>query len=279
MKTLPTLALGCTAVVANALMPVHAAPLPLVEVRPAATAPVSIGSPETFTGTVRITAPFQAAAPGRAGGATVSFEAQARTAWHTHPLGQTLIVTAGIGLVQQDGQVAQVLRSGDVVTIPANVRHWHGAGPGSTMTHVAVAEKEDGNSVTWQDKVSDQDYQTAATSVGLIPVPASGPSRAQQLMGDVAPKLADLTDQVLFGDVWERPGLAKRDRSLATISALIAMNRPDQLRSHLALGLQNGLTQQELSELITHLAFYAGWPNAVSATSVAREAFQSKPAQ
>ncbi len=93
------------------------------------------------------------------------------------------------------------------------------------------------------------------------------PSRAQQLMGDVAPKLADLTDKVLFGDVWERPGLSKRDRSLVTVSALIAMNRPDQLRSHLALARQNGLTEEELVEAITHLAFYSGWPNAVRSGS------------
>jgi 4-carboxymuconolactone decarboxylase len=99
-------------------------------------------------------------------------------------------------------------------------------------------------------------------------------SRAQQLMGDVAPKLADLTDAVLFGDVWERPQLSKRDRSLVTVSALIAMNRPDQLRSHLALARQNGLTEVELVEAITHLAFYTGWPNAVSAIPVAREVFK-----
>ena len=86
-------------------------------------------------------------------------------------------------------------------------------------------------------------------------------------MGDIAPKLAELTDNVLFGDVWERPGLAKRDRSLVTISALIAMNRPDQLRSHLALARQNGVTETEIVEAITHLAFYAGWPNAVSAVA------------
>ena len=94
----------------------------------------------------------------------------------------------------------------------------------------------------------------------------TGQTRAQQLMGDIAPKLAELTDSVLFGDVWERPGLSKRDRSLATISALIAMNRPDQLRSHIALARQNGLTQNEVVEVITHLAFYAGWPNAVGAS-------------
>ena len=101
-------------------------------------------------------------------------------------------------------------------------------------------------------------------------------SRAQQLMGDIAPKLAELTDSVLFGDVWERPGLSKRDRSLVTISALIAMNRPDQLRSHLALARQNGVTETEIVEAITHLAFYSGWPNAVSAVAIAREVFKQK---
>ena len=102
------------------------------------------------------------------------------------------------------------------------------------------------------------------------------PSRAQQLMGDIAPKLADLTDSVLFGDVWARPQLSRRDRSLVTVSALIAMNRPEQLRSHLALARQNGLTQDEVVETITHLAFYAGWPSAVTAATVAKEVF-AKP--
>ena len=81
-------------------------------------------------------------------------------------------------------------------------------------------------------------------------------SRAQQLMGDVAPKLAALTDNLLFGDVWERPGLAKRDRSLITVAALIALNRPEQLRSHMRLARQNGVTETELVETITQLAFY-----------------------
>ncbi|WP_225772875.1 carboxymuconolactone decarboxylase family protein [Pseudomonas sp. Marseille-Q5115] len=102
------------------------------------------------------------------------------------------------------------------------------------------------------------------------------PSRAQQLMGDVDPKLAELTDNVLFGDVWERPGLAKRDRSLITVAALIALNRPEQLRSHMELARRNGVTEQELVEVITQLAFYAGWPNAISAVGVAREVFHPK---
>lgn len=80
--------------------------------------------------------------------------------------------------------------------------------------------------------------------------------------------------QVLYGDIWERPGLSKRDRSLATVSALVAMNRPDQLRSHLAIAKRNGVTEEELIETITHLAFYSGWPNAVSAIAVAKDVFK-----
>ena len=96
-------------------------------------------------------------------------------------------------------------------------------------------------------------------------------SAVQQLLGDFAPKLVDLTDHVLFDDVWERKELSKRDRSLITVAALVAMNRPDQLRFHLGFAVQNGVKKEELIELITHLAFYSGWPNAMSATMVAKE--------
>ena len=115
---------------------------------------------------------------------------------------------------------------------------------------------------------------TTATPRHSPPAANSPPTPAQRLMGDVAPKLADLTDSVLFGDVWERPQLSKRDRSLVTVSALIAMNRPDQLRSHLARARENGLTEEQLVEAITHLAFYAGWPSAVTAVAVARDVFK-----
>jgi 4-carboxymuconolactone decarboxylase len=101
------------------------------------------------------------------------------------------------------------------------------------------------------------------------------PTRAQQLMGDIAPKLAELTDEVLLGDVWERPELSKRDRSLVTVAALVALNRPEQLRSHIALARRNGVTEAEIVEAITQLAFYSGWPNAISAVGVAREVFKS----
>jgi 4-carboxymuconolactone decarboxylase len=109
-----------------------------------------------------------------------------------------------------------------------------------------------------------------------VPRANAQPSQAQKLMGDIAPKLAELTDTVLFGDVWARPQLSPRDRSLVTVSALIAMNRPDQLRSHLARARDNGVTHDELVETITHLAFYAGWPSAVTAVTVAREVFEKK---
>lgn len=99
-------------------------------------------------------------------------------------------------------------------------------------------------------------------------------SRAQQLVGDFAPKLAELTDDVLFGDVWERTELAPRDRSLVTVAALIANGNTEQLAGHLSRAKANGVTERELAEVIIHLAFYAGWPRAMSAVRVAREVFE-----
>ena len=93
-------------------------------------------------------------------------------------------------------------------------------------------------------------------------------------MNELAPQLAEITNQVLYGEVWPDPALSQRDRSLVTVSALIAMNRPDQLRSHLARARANGVTREEMGALITHLAFYAGWPSAVTAVGVANEVYQ-----
>jgi 4-carboxymuconolactone decarboxylase len=102
------------------------------------------------------------------------------------------------------------------------------------------------------------------------------PSGVAKMLGDFAPKLVQLTDDVLFGDVWERTELSKRDRSLITVAALVALNRPDQLRFHLVRAVQNGVKEQELIETITHLAFYSGWPNAMTAVTIAKELF-AKP--
>jgi 4-carboxymuconolactone decarboxylase len=240
--------------------------------------PPSMGAPENFTGSVKVDFLFAAEEPQRASGAYVSFAPGARTAWHTHPLGQTLVVTAGVGQIQRWGGPIEKIQPGDVVRIPPGVKHWHGAAPDSAMTHLAVQERLDGKTVDWLEKVSDEQAMPATLPAAKAISAAAQPSRAQMLFGDVAPKLAELTDNVLFGDVWARPGLSPRDRSLVTVSALIAMNRPDQLRSHMALARQNGLTQEELVEALTHLAFYAGWPSAVTAATVAKEVFaQPKP--
>jgi len=102
------------------------------------------------------------------------------------------------------------------------------------------------------------------------------PSAAEKMIGDFAPKLVELTDRVLFGDVWERQDLSNRDRSLVTVAALIALNRPEQLRFHLENALDNGLKKEELIEVITHLAFYSGWPNSMNAIMVAKELFSRR---
>ncbi|RHA40760.1 carboxymuconolactone decarboxylase family protein [Cellulomonas rhizosphaerae] len=104
------------------------------------------------------------------------------------------------------------------------------------------------------------------------------PSVAQRLVGDIAPKLAQLTDDVVFGDVWARPELARRDRSLLTVAALVTNGSTEQLVAHLRIAQGNGLTQDELVEAITHLAFYAGWPRAMSAIAVARTVFAEERA-
>ena len=145
------------------------------------------------------------------------------------------------------------------------------------MAHIAISEALDGKGVDWMEKVTDAQYGAPVRAQGqAAPAPGARPRPSQGATGDFAPKLAELTDDVLYADVWERLQLSKRDRSLVMVSALIAMNRPDQLRPHLARARDNGVTREELIETITHLAFYAGWPNAVTANAVAREVFEKK---
>jgi quercetin dioxygenase-like cupin family protein len=116
------------------------------------------GPPEWFTGTVRIDPLFPARAPARAAGNAVTFEPGARTAWHTHPLGQTLIVTSGFGRVQREGGQIEEIRPGDVVWFPPGEKHWHGASPTTAMTHIAIQEVLEGKNVEWMEKVSDEEY-------------------------------------------------------------------------------------------------------------------------
>ena len=124
--------------------------------------PSGKGPAEYFTGTVRIDPLIEAPEPARVRAAHVTFEPGARTAWHTHPLGQTLIVTSGFGRVQRDGGPVEEIRPGDVIWFEPGEKHWHGASAHTAMSHIAVQEALDGSTVTWMEKVTDAQYQTAA---------------------------------------------------------------------------------------------------------------------
>lgn len=130
----------------------------VVSVTRAGTSPSTAGPSSNFTGAVRVDSRFSATAPATVGGATVTFEPGARTAWHTHPLGQTLIVTAGVGLVQHWGGDVQEIRPGDIAWIPPGVKHWHGATATTAMSHIAISEALDGKSVEWMEHVTDEQY-------------------------------------------------------------------------------------------------------------------------
>jgi quercetin dioxygenase-like cupin family protein len=122
------------------------------------TIPSKTGPEAYFSGQVRMDMAFSADAPSRVGGVTVSFEPGARTAWHTHPLGQTVIVTCGVGWAQIEGEARETIHPGDIIWFPPGIRHWHGATDKTAMTHIAIHEALDGASVDWQEHVSDADY-------------------------------------------------------------------------------------------------------------------------
>ena len=130
-----------------------------MEIKPSGSRPSGKGPTEYFTGTVRIDPLFQAPGPARVVGASVTFEPGARTAWHSHPLGQNLIVTAGCGLVQSWGGPIKEIRPGDVISCPPGEKHWHGATPTTAVTHIAIQEQLDGKAVEWMEKVSDEQYR------------------------------------------------------------------------------------------------------------------------
>jgi quercetin dioxygenase-like cupin family protein len=130
-----------------------------ITITPTTSQKVIAGAPDRFTGSVRVQSLFNANKPARSTGGMVTFQPGARSAWHTHPLGQILIVIDGVGWVQQWGGPVQVIRKGDVVWIPAGVKHWHGATPTTTMTHIALQEELDGRLVDWLEQVSDEQYR------------------------------------------------------------------------------------------------------------------------
>jgi quercetin dioxygenase-like cupin family protein len=130
-----------------------------MEIQRAGSKPSGVGPADWFTGSVRIDPLFQAPDPAMVAGAAVTFEPGARTAWHTHPLGQTLIVTAGLGWVQREGGLVEEIRPGDVVLFAPGEKHWHGATPTTGMTHIAIQERLDGKVVDWMEHVSDEQYR------------------------------------------------------------------------------------------------------------------------
>jgi quercetin dioxygenase-like cupin family protein len=135
----------------------------IMEIKRVGSQPSTKGPADWFTGTVRIDPLLQTTAPAPAAGASVTFEPGARTAWHTHPLGQTLIVTSGCGWAQREGGPIEEIRSGDVVWFPPGEKHWHGAKPTTAMTHIAIQEALDGKVVDWMEKVTDEQYNSKPT--------------------------------------------------------------------------------------------------------------------
>ena len=131
-----------------------------MDIKRAGSQPSAQGPADYFTGTVRVDAPF--AGSGALSGATVTFEPGARTAWHTHPLGQTILITSGLGRVQRDSGPVETVRSGDTVFFGPGEKHWHGASPDCAMSHIAIAEKQDGQAVTWLEHVTDEQYGATA---------------------------------------------------------------------------------------------------------------------
>lgn len=247
--------------------------------------PPAKASPDYFTGDVQVSELFAPREPSRVSCGSVTFAPGARSAWHTHPVGQTLVVTAGVGRVQIWGGPIKEFRSGDVVSIPPGVKHWHGASPTSSMTHLAIQEAQNGKAVVWLEHVTDEQYNstpatqqsTTATSAIQITQPnVAGRRLSPDDVQRVAPALEQYTQERLYGEVWNRPGLSKRDRSIVTVSAMIARSQTAALTYYFGQAIDNGVKPSEISEIITHLAFYSGWGNAVGAIGAAKDVFTQR---
>lgn len=191
------------------------------------------GFAENFTGSVWVESRFAAEAPARVGGGLVTFEPGARTAWHTHPLGQTLIVTQGVGLVQIWGQPAQEIRPGDIVVIPPGAKHWHGASAADGMAHYAISEQLDGKSVDWLEKVTEAQY-------------------AQRNEAATSPQLASNT-------------LSARQQAIPPIAVFMSMSDMPKLNAALNKGLDAGLSIGEAKEILVQLYAYVGFPRSLNA--------------
>lgn len=195
------------------------------------------GPADYFTGRVRVDPLFAGSDELNASGAYVTFEAGARSAWHTHPAGQRLLVTAGVGLVQEWGKPIQEIHPGDVVVCPPGVKHWHGAAPASGMTHLAVTGSVDGKNVDWLEKVSDEQYHAQATLNPATPVATPPVSQT----------------------------LSARQQAIPLIAAAMATSDMAGLNAALNRGLDAGLTVSEAKEVLVQLYAYSGFPRSLNA--------------
>jgi quercetin dioxygenase-like cupin family protein len=186
------------------------------------------GAANHFSGVVQVELRFASEFPARVSGGLVSFEPGARTVWHTHPLGQTLFVTRGLGLVQRWGGSVQEMRPGDVVWIPAGVKHWHGASHASAMSHLAIAEQLDGKTVDWLEPVAD-----------AVPAQVAAPGAID--------------------------ALTAKQQAIAAVAAFAAMSDMPRLNAALNQGLDAGLTVSEAKEILVQLYAYVGFPKSLNA--------------
>ncbi|EYF08214.1 (R)-mandelonitrile lyase [Chondromyces apiculatus] len=214
---------------------------PTQQITRAGTQTPTAGPTENFSGRVRVEPLFAANEAINASSAYVTFEPGARSAWHTHPAGQRLVVTSGVGLTQEWGKPVQEIHPGDVVVCPPGVKHWHGAAPTSVMTHLAVTGSVDGKSVTWMEKVTDQEYAAASASV------AQGQ--------DHRPTSAAPAEQTL----------SAKQQTIPRIAAFMATSDMPRLSAALNEGLDAGLTVSEAKEILVQLYAYTGFPRSLNA--------------
>jgi 4-carboxymuconolactone decarboxylase len=202
----------------------------------AATQAPTVGPMEHFTGRARVDPLFPVDEDINASGAYVTFEPGARSAWHTHPAGQRLVVTSGVGLTQEWGKPVQEIRPGDVVWCPPGVKHWHGAAPTTAMTHLAVTGSVDGKRVTWMEKVTDEQYNAAG---------AAAPRGHETMTAEEA--------------------LSAKQQAIPLIAAFMATSDMPKLNAALNQGLDAGLTISETKEILVQLYAYVGFPRSLNA--------------
>jgi 4-carboxymuconolactone decarboxylase len=209
---------------------------PTQQITRAGTRPSTFGSIDNFTGRVRVDPLFRASSDIHASSGYVTFEPGARSAWHSHPAGQRLVVTSGVGLTQEWGKPVQEIHPGDVVWCPPGVKHWHGAAPTSAMTHLAVTGSADGKSVTWMEKVADEQYNVA------VPAPPQD-----------------------HGAMQSNQTLSAKQRAIPLIASFVAASDMPKLDAALNQGLDAGLTISETKEILVQLYAYVGFPRSLNA--------------